>query len=165
MGTGEGEERASVVPVLHSSFILHPSSHRCPAGERNDPADQVDCGAGADRHGQRGQVRVPSSSGSEPRPTQSRKRPRTMRPARIPIYGLTPALMGDPFPSNKQRNFPLGTLIPVWQHVPRYGIEHERPPAFFEKGERPHRSVMFWALHGCDYRESFGQCANHRTFL
>src|ERR1035441_6939316 len=46
--TGEGEERASVVPViLHPSFILHPSSHRCPAAERNDPADQVDCGAGA----------------------------------------------------------------------------------------------------------------------
>jgi hypothetical protein len=46
-GTGEGEDQASVVPViLHSSFILHPSSfilhpssHRCPAAERNDPAD------------------------------------------------------------------------------------------------------------------------------
>jgi adenine-specific DNA-methyltransferase len=36
VGTGEGEERASVVPViLHSSFILHPSSHRCPAAERS----------------------------------------------------------------------------------------------------------------------------------
>jgi hypothetical protein len=57
-----------------------------PATERNDPADPVDCGAGADRHGQRGQVRAPSS-GSEPRPTQNRKRPRTLRPARIPIYG------------------------------------------------------------------------------
>jgi hypothetical protein len=79
-GTGEGEERASVVPViLHSSFILHPSSHRCPTAERNDTADQVDCDAGADRHGQRGQVRAPSS-GSEPGPTQSRKSPRTMRP-------------------------------------------------------------------------------------
>ena len=44
------------------------------------------CGAGADRHGQRGQVRAPSS-GSEPRPTQNRKSPRTLRPARIPIYG------------------------------------------------------------------------------
>jgi len=55
---------------------------------RNDPADQVDCGAGADRHGQRGQVRAPSS-GSEPRPTQNRNSPRTLRPARIPIYGLT----------------------------------------------------------------------------
>ena len=73
MGTGEGEERASVVPViLHSSFILHPSSHRCPVAERNDPADQVDCGAGADRHRQRGQVRAPAS-GSEPRPTQAAK--------------------------------------------------------------------------------------------
>jgi hypothetical protein len=49
----------------------------------------VDCGAGADRHGQRGQVRAPSS-GSEPRPTQNRKRPRTLRPDRIPIYGWTP---------------------------------------------------------------------------
>ena len=75
MGTGEGEERASVVPViLHSSFILHPSSHRGPAVERNDPAHQVDCGAGADWHGQRSQVRAPSS-GSEPRPTQNRKCP------------------------------------------------------------------------------------------
>jgi hypothetical protein len=55
----------------------------------NDPADQVDCGAGADRHGQRGQVRAPSS-GSEPKPTQNRKRPRTKRPARIPIYGWSP---------------------------------------------------------------------------
>jgi hypothetical protein len=36
--------------------------------------------------GQRGQVRAPSS-GSEPRPTPSRKSPRTMRPARIPICG------------------------------------------------------------------------------
>src|ERR1035437_9718554 len=59
-----------------------------PAAERNDPADQVDCGAGADRHGQRGQVRAPAS-GSEPRPTQNRKSPRTLRPARIQIYGLT----------------------------------------------------------------------------
>src|ERR1035441_9933309 len=29
-------------------------------------------------------------SGSEPRPTQNRQSPRTMHPARIPIYGLTP---------------------------------------------------------------------------
>jgi hypothetical protein len=78
-------------------FGLRPrqAGQRCPAAERNDPADQVDCGAGADRHGQRGQVRAPSS-GSEPRPTQIRKRPRTLRPARIPIYGLTP--FPDPFP-------------------------------------------------------------------
>ena len=61
------------------------AGQRCPAAERNDPADQMDCGAVADRHGQRGQVRAPSS-GSEPRPTQNRKSPRTMRPARIPIY-------------------------------------------------------------------------------
>jgi hypothetical protein len=33
------------------------------------------------------QLRAPSS-GSQPRPTQNRKRPRTMRPARIPIYGF-----------------------------------------------------------------------------
>src|ERR1017187_3560901 len=80
-GRGMGEHG-----VRDSSFSLHPSSQRCPAAERNDPADQVDCGAGTDRHGQRGQVRAPSS-GSEPRPTQNRKRPRTMRPARILIYG------------------------------------------------------------------------------
>ena len=55
--------------------------------ERNDPADQVDCGAGADRHRQRGQVRAPSPD-SEPRPTQNRKRPRTLRPDRIPICGF-----------------------------------------------------------------------------
>ena len=60
------------------------AGHRCPAAGRNGPADQVDCGAGADRHGQRG---CASSSGSEPRPTQNRKSPRTLRPARIPIYG------------------------------------------------------------------------------
>jgi len=35
--------------------------------------------------------RVPLS-GSEPGPTQNRQRPRTLRPARIPIYGLTPRL-------------------------------------------------------------------------
>src|ERR1035441_5578209 len=34
------------------------------------------------------QVRAPSS-GSEPRPTQSRKSPQIMRPARIPIYGCS----------------------------------------------------------------------------
>ena len=62
------------------------AGQRCPAAERNDPADRVDCGAGADGHGQRGQVRAPSS-GSEPRPTQNRKRPRTLRLARIPICG------------------------------------------------------------------------------
>jgi hypothetical protein len=45
-GAGEGEERASAAPViLQSSIILHHSSHRCPTAERNDPADQVDCGA------------------------------------------------------------------------------------------------------------------------
>jgi hypothetical protein len=69
-------------------FGLRPrqAGQRCPATERNDPADQAHCGAGADQHGQRGQVRAPSS-GLEPRPTQSRKSPRTLRPARIPIYG------------------------------------------------------------------------------
>jgi hypothetical protein len=51
------------------------AGQRCPSAERNDPADQVDCGAGAVRHGQRGQVRAPSS-GSEPRPMQNRKHPR-----------------------------------------------------------------------------------------
>src|ERR1035437_9414288 len=70
-------------------FGLRPrqAGQRCPAAERNDPAAQVDCGAGADRHGQRGQVRAPSS-GSEPRPTPNRKSPRTLRPDRIPIYGF-----------------------------------------------------------------------------
>jgi hypothetical protein len=77
-----------------SPFILHPSSHCRPAAERNGPADQVDCGAGADRHCQRGQVRAPSSC-SEPRPALDRKRPRAMRPARIPIFGWTPATNGQ----------------------------------------------------------------------
>ena len=45
-------------------------------------------GAGVRGNGQRGQVRA-LSSGAEPRPTQNRQRPRTLRPARIPIYGLT----------------------------------------------------------------------------
>ena len=73
------------------------AGQRCPAAERNDPADQVDSGAGANRHGQRGQVRAPSS-GSEPKPTPSRKGPRTLRPTRILINGasLTGWFLPDP---------------------------------------------------------------------
>jgi hypothetical protein len=96
-------------------FGLRPrqAGHRCPAAERNDPADQVDCGAGADRHGQRGQVRAPSS-GSEPRPTQNRKSPRTMRPARIPIYGFQGESSYHQLASRDfvAHGFPLGGLSP-----------------------------------------------------
>jgi hypothetical protein len=66
--------------------ILRGLARDIPIDDYRVPADQVDCGAGADGHGQNGQVRAPSS-GSEPRPTPSRKSPRAMRPARIPIYG------------------------------------------------------------------------------
>ncbi len=115
-GTPPGDQRAKGQPhhrggacapglagVSHSlAQGPRQAGQRCPAAERNDPADQVDCGAGADRHGQRGQVRAPSS-GSEPRPTQSRKSPRTLRPARIPIYGLRH----------------LDRCEPLWRSTPR----------------------------------------------
>jgi hypothetical protein len=53
-------------------------------------------------HGQRGQVRAPSF-GSETCPTQNRKRPRTMRPVRIPIYN-------DPFLNLGFRPLALGLI-------------------------------------------------------
>jgi hypothetical protein len=92
---GAGAPGLAGVRVGHSPAQRpRQAGQRCPAAERNDPADQADCGAGADGHGQMGQVRTPSS-GSEPRPTQNRKSPRTMRPARIPIYGLPPFPEGE----------------------------------------------------------------------
>lgn len=42
IGGHRGERGAG--ESLHSSFILHPSSHRFPAAEGNDPADQVHSG-------------------------------------------------------------------------------------------------------------------------
>jgi hypothetical protein len=40
-----------------------------------------------------GATSVPHHLAQEPRLTQNRKSPRTMRPARIPIYSLTPRLL------------------------------------------------------------------------
>ena len=96
------------------------------AAGRNDPADQVDCGAGADRHGQRGQVRAPSS-GSEPRPTQSRKSPRTLRPTRIPIYGWTPAIQDTKMGIRKRRqqDFLVDAPVPFWQLEARMSATSE----------------------------------------
>jgi hypothetical protein len=94
--------------------------HRCPAAERNDPADQVDCGAGADRHGQRGQVRAPSS-GSEPRPTQNRKRPRTLRPARILSFSF-PGSQSRRRPETHRRGQPLQSEARNAKNAPESAI-------------------------------------------
>ena len=52
---GAGAPGLAGVRVGHSPAQRpRQAGQRCPAAERNDPADQVDCGAGADRHGQMG---------------------------------------------------------------------------------------------------------------
>ena len=67
---------AQTHPAVPSNPARRPSIRPLPTSDFGLWTLDFGRGAGADRHGQRGQVRAPSS-GSEPRPTQNRKRTRT----------------------------------------------------------------------------------------